>query len=146
MKKTYVTKSPAETLALGYKIGKTLEPGSFVALIGDLGSGKTVFTKGIAKALGVGNYHYVNSPSFVIVREYKSKTPLYHFDVYRLGRDCGLETIGYEDYFYGSGVTVVEWADNIKSLLPRSRLEVRFEHRSEKERQITVEWVERRTA
>ena len=73
----HVTKTPEETLALGYKFGKKLKPGSVVALIGELGAGKTVFTKGIAKALGVKEYEYVNSPSFVIMKEYKSKkTPL----------------------------------------------------------------------
>ena len=79
----YVTNSPEETLEVGFKLGKKIKPGSVVALMGNLGAGKTVFTKGIAKALGVKDYKYVNSPSFVIVKEYKScKIPLYHFDLY----------------------------------------------------------------
>lgn len=125
-------------MQLGYEIGKTLPPGSFLALNGELGSGKTVFTKGIAKALGVKEYRYVNSPTFVIIKEYAGRMPLYHFDLYRLGAGHDLDTVGYEDYFYGSGVAVVEWADKIRALLPRERLEITFAHAGGTKRRIRV--------
>ena len=116
----YTTNSPEETLNLGYRFGKKLKSGAVVALIGELGTGKTLFTKGIAKALGVKEYEYVNSPSFVIVKEYKpKKIPLYHFDLYRLKEARDLDTVGYEEYFYSDGITVVEWADREGIFCPR---------------------------
>ena len=112
LKMRYKTKSPEETFDLGYTFGKKLKKGDVVALIGVLGTGKTLFTKAIAKALNVKAYEYVNSPSFVIVKEYTSrKTSLYHFDFYRLRSSHDLETVGCEEYFYAGGVCVVEWAD-----------------------------------
>lgn len=136
----HVTKSPEETLELGYKFGKKLKPGTVVALIGELGAGKTVFTKGIAKALGVKEYEYVNSPSFVIVKEYKSgKRPLYHFDLYRLNTTNDLDTIGCEEYFYSTGISVVEWADRACDVLPDKYVKVKFEHLGMNKREIEIE-------
>ena len=135
----YVTKSPEETLDLGYKLGKTLKPGTVVALTGDLGTGKTLFTKGIAKALGVKDYKYVNSPSFVIVKEYKSKKlPLYHFDLYRVNSSHDLETVGYEEYFYSKGISVVEWADRAEDVLPEEYILVKFRYSGRSKRNITI--------
>ena len=134
-----ITKSPAETLDLGYKFGKKLKPGVVVALTGELGAGKTVFTKGIAKALGVKDYEYVNSPSFVIVKEYGSKKmPLYHFDLYRLKSGSDLDTVGYEEYFYSKGVSVVEWADRAMNVLPEKYIRVKFKHLGKNKREITL--------
>ena len=139
MKTQYVTKSPEETFNLGVKFGKGLKPGAVVALIGDLGTGKTLFTKGIAKALGVLEYEYVNSPSFVIVKEYKSKkAPLYHFDFYRLKSLNDLDTIGYEEYFYSKGISVVEWADRARDLLPDKYICLKFRHLGKDKRKITL--------
>lgn len=139
MKTQYITKSPKETFDLGAKFGKGLKPGTVVALIGELGTGKTLFTKGIAKALGVKEYKYVNSPSFVIVKEYKSKkAPLYHFDFYRLKPISGLDTIGYEEYFYSGGISVVEWADRAMDLLPDKYICLKFRHLGKDKRKITV--------
>ena len=133
-----VTQTPDETIALGSQLGKELKKGAFIALIGDLGSGKTIFTKGIAKGLGVKDYRYVNSPSFVIIKEYKGKMPLYHFDIYRLNSSKDLDSVGYEEYFYGQGVTVVEWADKIKDILPEKRIDVTFTILDDNRREIKL--------
>jgi len=135
----YVSKCPEETIDLGYWFGKKLKPGSVVALIGALGAGKTIFTKGIAKALGVKDYEYVNSPSFVIMKEYGSKRmPLYHFDLYRLNSSRDLDTVGYEEYFYANGVSVVEWADRAMDILPDTYIPVKFKHLGQNKREIKV--------
>jgi tRNA threonylcarbamoyladenosine biosynthesis protein TsaE len=126
--KTIVTNSPEETIRLGARLAKGLKEGDFIALEGDLGAGKTVFVKGVAKGLGVEDYRYVNSPSFVIVREYQGKKDLYHFDIYRLEEKDFYETIDYERYFYNSGITVVEWAEKIKDLFPDEYLEIKINH------------------
>jgi len=134
-----ITNSPEETLELGCEFGEKLKPGSIVALIGELGAGKTVFTKGIAKALGVKEYEYVNSPSFVIVKEYKTKKmPLYHFDLYRLKSSHDLDTVGYEEYFYSKGISVVEWADRVLDALPERHISVKFKHLGKNKRGIAI--------
>ncbi len=125
-------------MALGAKLGKKLKRGAFVALTGELGTGKTIFTKGVARGLGVKGYKYVNSPSFVIIKEYKGRIPLYHFDIYRLDSGDDLDSVGYEEYFYGEGVTVVEWADKIKDILPDKIIDVRFFHRGKTKREIRI--------
>ncbi|GAF66673.1 putatice ATPase [Bacillus sp. TS-2] len=114
------THSPEETMQWAEKIAKQLFPGAVLTLEGDLGAGKTHFTKGIAKGLGV--KRVVNSPTFTIIKEYSGRLPLYHMDVYRL--DDQFEEIGLEDYFYGQGVTVVEWASKIRPQLPKERLDI----------------------
>jgi len=133
-----ISRSVKETLSLGEKLAKRLKKGDLVALIGDLGSGKTVLTKGIAKGLGVKNARYVNSPTFVIIKEYKGKLPLYHFDLYRLDHPGMLDAENFEEYFYGDGVTVVEWADKIKGLLPKNRWEIRMSVTGEDKRKIDI--------
>ena len=133
-----ISKSVKETLQFGEKLAKRLKKGDFVALIGDLGTGKTVLTKGIAKGLGVKNSRYVNSPTFVIIKEYKGKLPLYHFDLYRLDHPGMLDAENFEEYFYGDGVSVVEWADKIKGLLPKKRWEVRMTVVGEDKRKIDI--------
>lgn len=115
-----------------------------MALVGNLGSGKTVFTKGIARALGVKDYDYVNSPSFVIMKEYMprrgkgKKIPLYHFDLYRLNSTADLETVGYEEYFYSKGVSVVEWADRVPDVIPEKHELVSFKYLSKTRREIKI--------
>ncbi|MCX5715843.1 MAG: tRNA (adenosine(37)-N6)-threonylcarbamoyltransferase complex ATPase subunit type 1 TsaE [Candidatus Omnitrophica bacterium] len=137
--KIYITKSRNETIALGAKLAKTLKPGDVIALIGELGSGKTTLTKGIARGLGVKGCRYVNSPSFVIIKEYPGKKILmYHFDVFRLDSSGGHGTIGYEEYFYGGGVCVVEWADRIKKLLPKKYIEVKIDIMKGNNRKISI--------
>ncbi len=132
-----LTKSPAETKRLGERIGKLLLPGDVVALSGELGSGKTVLTKGIARGLGIkGNP--VRSPSFVLIKEYPGKVPLFHFDLYRLTKPGELNTIGYEEYFSSKGVVVIEWAERAKNFLPEKYLEVELSIINKNERKISV--------
>jgi tRNA threonylcarbamoyladenosine biosynthesis protein TsaE len=133
-----ISRSPEETIELGKAFAKRLKKGAVVALVGDLGSGKTVFTKGIAAGLGVKSARYVNSPTFVIIKEYKGRLGLYHFDLYRLDHSSSLDEMNYEEYFYGSGVTVIEWAEKIRALLPKGYSEVRFAVRGENERLIEI--------
>lgn len=118
---TVSTTSPEETLLLGEKLGKLLQPGDFINLNGDLGAGKTLITKGIGVGVGL-EAAEVTSPTFAIINEYEGDQLLYHFDLYRLESDLELEQIGYLDYFYGSGITLVEWGDLFKENLPEERL------------------------
>lgn len=122
------TASPGETGALGARLAATLEPGDVVALYGDLGAGKTHLVKGIAGALGV-PAALVNSPTFTLVNEYDADAfPLYHFDAYRIERAEEFFEIGYETYFYGEGVCLVEWPAHVESLLPEHTLRLRLVH------------------
>ena len=128
-----------ETQQLGERIGQAAAPGMVVALIGDLGTGKTTLTKAIARGLGV--TETVTSPTFNIIREYKSgRIPLYHFDVYRIADPDEMFELGYEEYFYGDGICVVEWADIIEELLPEDTVVIHIDRgASEEEREYTVE-------
>ena len=111
------TFSPEETEELGIHFGKEAKPGTVCTPIGDLGVGKTVFTQGIAKGLGI--TEPINSPTFTIVQVYEEgRMPFYHFDVYRIGDIEEMDEIGYEDYFYGDGLTMIEWANLIEEILP----------------------------
>lgn len=113
------TYSEKETFELGYALGKAAKAGEIYALLGDLGVGKTIFTKGVAAGLSI--KEQVNSPTFTIVQVYESgRLPFYHFDVYRIGDLEEMDEIGYEDYFFGEGVCFVEWADLIEELLPEN--------------------------
>ncbi len=134
----FLTASREETIKLGEKITKKLHPGDVVALTGELGSGKTTLVKGIAKGLGVKNPRYVNSPSFVIIKEYKGKIPLHHFDVFRLDSLSELDTLSFEEYFYGDGICVVEWADKVNKLLPKKRIEIKIDILKENQRKIYI--------
>ena len=134
----FISNSVEDTIGVGFKLARKLKKGDCVALIGDLGSGKTVFTKGIAAGLGVKNPRYVNSPTFVIIKEYKGKIPLYHFDLYRLHRSTLLDAESYEEYFYGDGVSVIEWADKIRPLLPKKYIEVKLKVAGENKRKIEI--------
>ena len=112
-----------ETYELGRELGRKAEKGQIYALTGDLGTGKTVFTQGFADGLGIRDY--VNSPTFTILQVYEDgRLPLYHFDVYRIEEPEEMEEIGYEDCFYGDGVTLVEWADIIEEIIPDNALRV----------------------
>ena len=133
-----ISKSVEETIEAGARLAKRLKRGDVVALVGNLGAGKTVFTKGIAKGLGVKNPRYVNSPTFVLIKEYKGRLPLYHFDLYRLTTTNILDAESYEEYFYGDGVTVIEWADKIRTLLPSKYVEVRLAVVGESRRKIEI--------
>ncbi len=123
---------------MGERVARGLEQGDFIALEGALGAGKTVFVKGVAKGLGIADHLYVNSPSFVIVKEYPGRLDLYHFDVFRLDQEGFTDTLDYRRYFYGSGVTVVEWADKIKDEVPDEYLEIRITHVSPMKRRFDL--------
>lgn len=114
--------SAEETFAIGKKLGEEAKAGAVFCLSGDLGVGKTVFTKGFAVGLGVTDT--VNSPTFTIVQEYRGRLPFYHFDVYRIEEPEEMEEIGYEDYFYGDGACMIEWAELIEELIPADAVKV----------------------
>jgi tRNA threonylcarbamoyladenosine biosynthesis protein TsaE len=136
-KGTYLITSEAETRALGLAIASAAEPGDIVALIGDLGTGKTALTKYIAEGLGI--KEDVISPTFTIVKEYRSgRLPLYHFDVYRLSNGWELLDTGAEDYLEDSGLSVIEWADIVADVLPPDALVVMIEYAEEGKRKVTV--------
>ena len=127
----YETYSAEETSALGEQIGREAKPGSVYTLMGDLGVGKTVFTQGIAKGLGI--TEPICSPTFTIVQVYEEgRIPFYHFDVYRIGDIEEMDEIGYEDYFYGNGLVMIEWANLIEEILPPVRTEIIIEKDLEK--------------
>ena len=122
----YETNSPEETFALARQLGEQAQPGTVYTLTGDLGVGKTVFAQGLASGLGI--EEAINSPTFTIVQVYdEGRLPFYHFDVYRIGDIEEMDEIGYEDYFYGDGVCLVEWAELIEELLPKTRTELLIE-------------------
>lgn len=132
------TRSEEQTIDLGEKIAKRLNPGDLVALSGDLGAGKTTLVKGIAKGLGVKDYRHVNSPSFVLVKEYKGKVPLYHFDIYRLNKLKDIEDIGYEDYLGRRGVVAIEWAGKMGRILPKGYLGINLKIKDPNTRIISI--------
>lgn len=120
------TNSPEETFALARQLGEQAASGAVYTLTGDLGVGKTVFAQGLARGLGI--EEPINSPTFTIVQVYdEGRMPFYHFDVYRIGDIEEMDEIGYEDYFYGDGVCLIEWAELIEELLPKKRTQVVIE-------------------
>lgn len=131
------TISAEETVALGRELARQLQPGDIIALYGDLGAGKTHLVKGICEGLGIvpGT---VTSPTFTLVNEYAGSLPVYHFDVYRIERIEELFELGYEDYFFSDGVSIIEWPEKIESLIPQYALRIRLTHKGENERSIEL--------
>lgn len=128
--------SPEATMAIGAQIGRLVQAGDLLLLDGDLGAGKTTFTKGLAKSLGIPNN--VKSPTFTLIREYhQGRLPLYHMDVYRL-EDGGAEDLGLDEYFDGDGVSVVEWSEFIADLLPPTYLRISLSRTGEQDDQRTI--------
>ena len=134
MKHVIKTQSVEETQKVAYAIGKWVKPGMILTLEGDLGAGKTTFTKGLAKGLDI--KRNVNSPTFTIIKEYQGRLPLYHMDVYRL--ENGADEIGLDDYLYGEGVCVIEWASMIEDILPKERLDIKVYREGENDRRIEL--------
>lgn len=136
----YESNRPEDTFAIGEKLGRAAASGQLFTLNGDLGVGKTVLTQGIAKGLDI--EEAVNSPTFTILQVYESgRMPLYHLDVYRIGDISEMDEIGYEDFFYGQGLCIIEWAELVEELLPERRTEILMEKDLEKGfdyRRITV--------
>lgn len=130
-----ISKSVNNTLAIGRVISRNLQLGDIICLFGQLGSGKTVLTKGIAQGLRIKKEKII-SPTFVLIREYKAKFPFYHLDLYRLKEPRDILNLGYEEYLYNEGITVIEWADRLKYLLPREHLKVELFIKSDSQRLI----------
>lgn len=126
------TNSEEETLLLAQNLAKLLKPGDVITLNGDLGSGKTTFTKGLAVGLGI--EQMITSPTFTIIKEYDGELPLYHMDAYRL--EHSEEDIGFAEYFYGDGISVVEWSQFIEDFLPEERLNIVIEYVSDNVRRL----------
>ena len=120
------TRSAKETYQLGVELGKKAQKGQVYTMLGDLGVGKTVFTQGLAEGLGI--TEPISSPTFTIVQEYdEGRLPFYHFDVYRIGDISEMDEIGFEDYVYGEGVSLIEWANLIEEILPKNRVDITIE-------------------
>lgn len=131
-----ISRSVQNTLNIGKKIARYLEKRDIICLFGELGSGKTVLTKGIASGLGIKRTKII-SPSFVLIRQYlHAKLPLYHFDLYRLREPKDIMLLGYEEYFYDEGITVIEWADRLKYLLPEDYLKIEIFIRANTQRRF----------
>jgi tRNA threonylcarbamoyladenosine biosynthesis protein TsaE len=135
---TFISKSPAETEAIGRQLAEDIGPGSLLALKGELGSGKTMFVKGLVA--GLGTSCYVTSPTFTILHEYRGgRLLVYHFDFFRLEDRESVARLGLDDYFFGDGVSVIEWADRFPEFIPRQARWILFEIKSENQRAITFE-------
>ena len=128
-----------ETVALGERLGMLLEPGDFIALVGELGAGKTQFSKGIALGLEVDPQTPVTSPTYTILNIYQGRIPLYHFDLYRLQGVEEVEELGFEEYFSGNGACVVEWAERMEGDLPAQVLTVTLSHKGDEGRSVCFE-------
>ena len=134
---TFISNSPEETESFGCRFASNVKPGDVVALRGDLGSGKTQFVKGLATALG--SMTIATSPTFTLIHEYSGgHLPIYHFDFFRVEDRHAAEQLGLDDYFFGDGVCVIEWADRFPDLIPENAHWISFETKSETQRTITV--------
>lgn len=135
---TFISNSPAETEAFGHEFAKQLRAGSLLALKGDLGTGKTQFVKGLVT--GVGGSAEVTSPTFTLIHEYLGGClPIYHFDFFRIEDKRAAARLGLDDYFFGDGVSVIEWADKFPELIPKKAEWISFEMKSKTQREITAE-------
>ena len=132
------TKSASETVQIGKKIGSRLLSGDVVALVGELGAGKTQFIKGLAAGAGVGKPTYISSPSFTLINEYVGRIPFYHIDLFRLRTEKEAEELGLEEYFQGRGITAIEWADKIPSLLPKEILWIHIHYTGKNSRSLKI--------
>lgn len=129
--------NPEQTMKLGAKLGTLLRPGDFLNLNGDLGAGKTLLVKGVGSSLSI-SPALITSPTFTIINEYGGKHSLYHFDLYRLEKDLDLEQVGYLDYFYGGGITAVEWGNLFVNHLPEDRIDINLATGGADQREITL--------
>lgn len=128
-----------DTIKLGQALAKDLSIGDIVALYGDLGSGKTTFVKGIGIGLEVKEARHINSPTFVLIKEYQGRIPLYHMDLYRLNSLKDIEDIAIEEYMYGDGVTVIEWAEKLEPILPKKIVSVGLAIKGRDKREVKIE-------
>ncbi len=140
---TFISNSPETTAKFGERLAKKLKPGDILCLTGDLGTGKTTFVKGLAKGLKV-DQAKVSSPTFVVMNCYDGKLPLYHFDLYRLEDIKEMGAIGYDEFLYGEGIAVIEWAERLKELMPKEYLQIQLEHQGPNERVIKLNAIGKR--
>jgi tRNA threonylcarbamoyladenosine biosynthesis protein TsaE len=133
-----ISNSAAQTFEIARLIGEQLKDGDLLALSGELGSGKTCFTKGLALGLGVSEEYQITSPTFTLINEYPARCKLYHFDVYRLSGYSELEDLGYEEFFAGDGVVVIEWAEKIAKIIPEDSIFINFEYVNENSRKMII--------
>ena len=134
---TFISNSPEETESFGQQLAGTVKPGDVIALVGELGSGKTQFVKGLAAAIGVTTP--ATSPTFTLLHEYSGRrVPVYHFDFFRVEDRQAAQRLGLDDYFFGDGLSVVEWADRFPDLIPETARWISFETKSETQRAITA--------
>ena len=138
--------SPLDTEQLGVRLGSLLEPGMLLALRGGLGGGKTCFTRGIVAGAAPASADMVASPTFAIMNEYPGTPPLFHFDFYRLKSEHEIAELGFEDYFHGNGISIVEWPERLGQLLPEDHLSITFELAGDDQRTITFEAFGNRSA
>jgi tRNA threonylcarbamoyladenosine biosynthesis protein TsaE len=134
-----LTTSPEETQSLAERLGRLLQPGDVVALVGELGSGKTLFCQGLAQGLEVPETFHITSPTFAIINEYPGRIPFYHLDLYRVGSVAEFSELGLEEVFYGQAAVAIEWAETLGEDLPTERLEVRFKFENETSRSLTFQ-------
>jgi len=138
MKRTVTTHSMEETLALAGQLGKSAGPGSVFALTGELGAGKTIIAKGVARGMGITDE--ITSPTFTLMEVYEAPVPLYHFDLYRIGREEELDRLFFEEYWEGDGVSVIEWAERAAGRLPDGCVKITLEYVDETSRSVTIEY------
>jgi len=143
-KKIYVTRSAEDTMKLAARLASSLKAGDCLALVGALGSGKTTFVKGLAYGLGFKKKDYVSSPTFVILKTYPARTPIYHFDVYRLSTLNEFQGIGLEEFIGSQGICVIEWADKLEGLLPPDHMRIEFSASGDRSRKIVVHHLSKR--
>lgn len=137
---TFVITTLEETVRFGRHLGEQAQPGDVICLSGDLGAGKTALTQEIAKGLGVPDSCYVTSPSFSILQEYPGRIPLYHMDFYRLGDETEVEDLGFDEFFYLSGLTVIEWSERAVGLIPATRLLIRMTIDTDLSRRVVIDF------
>jgi tRNA threonylcarbamoyladenosine biosynthesis protein TsaE len=135
---TLISDDPSETFQIGRLIGETLKEGAIVALIGELGAGKTGLTQGIARGLGVEEGYQITSPTFTLINEYPGRLHLVHLDVYRLSGSPDLSDLGYEEFFFSKSVTVIEWAERIQEVLPDKTIFIKMTYLDQNRRRIEL--------
>ena len=139
-----ISENAEQTWEIARFIGEKLKKGDVLALSGELGSGKTCFTGGLARGLGVDEKYQITSPTFTLINEYPARCKLYHFDVYRLNGYSEFEDLGYEEYFCGDGIVVIEWAEKIAQILPADTFFISFKYLDENKRRIVIKGQEKR--
>lgn len=135
---TLISHAPHETERIGRELGALLSKGAFIALFGDLGGGKTCFTRGLVAGVAPQSVHLVASPTFAIMNEYPGPVPVYHFDFYRLGSSREIVELGFDDFFQGDGICVAEWSERLEEILPPDALRIYFHNGGEELRTITL--------